>query len=421
MANMTHRIFPIFVLAILFAFVVVGVNAQQEIQLPETDQCAICHKELEILPEDFSEYDAHLTAGLSCSGCHGGNPNSEDMEVAMSEEEGFVGVPSKKEIPKFCGKCHSDINIMREFRPRISTDQVEQYYTSVHGIKLKKGDKKVADCTSCHTAHSILPANDSRSTVYPLNVPETCKHCHSDSTYMKEYHIPTDQYKLYAESVHGKLLLEQNDTGAPACNDCHGNHGAMPPGLSSISHVCGTCHVNNMQYFSKTRMAREFEKLEIHACEACHGNHHVLDATDDMVGIGEKAVCIKCHEYEGEEGYQAAEKIHSQLQRIVAVYDSAQSLQNRVQHIGMDDVDINYMLQESHQSLIQARTLVHTFDPQKVGEKTEEGIEKAEKAVLLAQKEIKDYRIRRMGFGVATLFITILVVALFFKIRQIEK
>jgi len=406
--------------SILFGMVPGKISAQQDIALPENDQCIICHKEMEFLPEDFSANDVHLTAGLSCAGCHGGNPKKEEMEEAMSEKAGFVGVPSKQEIPQFCGKCHSDIKFMREFQPRIPTDQVEQYYTSVHGIKLKKGDNKVADCTSCHTAHSILSAKDSRSTVYPLNVPETCKHCHSDAQYMEPYHIPTDQYQKYAESVHGKLLLEENDTGAPACNDCHGNHGAIPPGVASISHVCGTCHVNNLQYFSKTKMAREFEELQIHACEACHGNHRVMDATDNMVGTGEKAFCIECHE-KGDAGYKEAELIHSELENVVAVYDSAKTLQNKVQRIGMDDADINYLLQESHQSLIQARTLVHTFDHEKVGDKTKEGIMKAEDAILLANKEVKDYKVRRLGFSVATMFITILVIALFFKIRQIEK
>jgi len=394
--------------------------AQDEIQLPENDQCIICHKENEILPEDFHENDVHLKSGPSCAGCHGGNPLKEDMEEAMAEEAGFIGTPSKREIPQFCGKCHSNINIMREYQPRIPTDQVEQYYTSLHGMKLKGGDQKVADCSSCHTAHGILPAKDSRSTVHALNVPLTCKKCHSDPDYMKEYHIPTNQFEQYAESVHGIALLENQDTGAPACNDCHGNHGALPPGISSVSHVCGICHVNNMQYFSQTKMAKEFEKLEIHGCEGCHGNHKVLKTNDDMVGIGKNSFCTECHA-EGEKGYAEAEMIHAELMLIVTTYDSAEALRGKVQRIGMDDIDINYLLQESHQSLIKARTLVHTFDHEQVGEKTKEGVDKAQDAIKLAIKEVKDYKTRRLGFGVATLFITILVIAMFFKIRQMER
>jgi hypothetical protein len=87
----------------------------------------------------------------------------------------------------------------------------------------------------------------------------------------------------------------------------------------------------------------------------------------------------------------------------------------------MNDVEINFLLQDANQSLIEARTLVHTFDPDRVGEKTDVGVQKAKAAIQLAEQEISDYNIRRSGFGIATIFITLLVVALFFKIREIEK
>lgn len=404
----------------LSSFSINTLLAQEKPQLPENDQCIICHQEEEIFPEDFSEHDIHLQSGLSCAGCHGGNSASEDPDESMSPKAGFVGIPSKAEIPQFCGKCHSDINFMREYQPRIPTDQVDQYYTSIHGQKLKEGDKKVADCTGCHTGHGILSAKDPRSTVYALNVPATCKKCHGDADYMKTYGIPANQYEKYAEGVHGKALLDNQDTGAPACNDCHGNHGAMPPGISSISHVCGTCHVNNMQYYSQTRMAEEFEAEGIHGCEQCHGNHKIEPTSDEMVGVGDESVCMDCHE-EGDKGYKSAKAIYEELAGLVAVNDSAMAKQEEVRRIGMDDVEIGFMLQESHQSLIQARTLVHTFDAGKVGAKTEEGVQKAREALELAKAEIKENQVRRLGFGVATLFITILVVALFFKVREIEK
>ncbi|MGD8414757.1 MAG: cytochrome c3 family protein, partial [Candidatus Latescibacterota bacterium] len=181
------------------------------------DQCFVCHRDEDYLPEHFDDDDIHIQPGVSCAGCHGGDPTSNDADVAMSEAAGFVGVPAKAEIPEFCGRCHSDIGYMRRFRPRIPVDQVLQYYTSLHGQRLEQGDQKVADCTSCHTAHGILPATDARSTVYPLNVPETCNHCHGNADYMSEYGIPTNQFAKYSQSVHGVALLEKEDTGAPAC------------------------------------------------------------------------------------------------------------------------------------------------------------------------------------------------------------
>ena len=385
----------------------------------ENDQCFVCHQEDEELPEDFIKEDVHLKAGLSCSGCHGGDMANNDMDEAMSPEKGFVGVPSKSEIPRFCGKCHSNIAFMREYQPRIPTDQVNQYYTSVHGQKLKQGDSKVADCTSCHTSHGIFSAKDSRSTVYALNVPNTCNTCHSDSEYMKEYDLPTNQFNEYSKSVHGIALLENQDIGAPACNDCHGNHGAMPPGISSISHVCGTCHVNNMQYFTSSKMSQVFEQENLHACEECHGNHNVEKAFDEMIGTNDKSVCINCHD-EGDKGFEVASDIHNQLLQVTSAYDSANTKRIEVQRIGMDDVEIGFLLQEGHQSLIQARTLVHTFDAEKVGSKSSEGLQKIQSAIQLADQEIHEFDVRRSGFGIATFFITILIVALYFKIREIE-
>ena len=79
-----------------------------------------------------------------------------------------------------------------------------------------------------------------------------------------------------------------------------------------------------------------------------------------------------------------------------------------------------FLLQEAHQSLIQSRTLVHTFDAKKVGERTAEGRAKAQEAIDLAARQVKDYHVRRRGFGMATLFTTILALALFLRIRQME-
>jgi hypothetical protein len=349
------------------------------------DHCVACHTEEDLLPEGHLAADIHMQPGLSCAGCHGGNPASDDQETAMSKAAGFRGVPAKKDIPAFCGRCHSDIEFMRAYQPRIPTDQVDQYFTSVHGHRLKQGDTKVADCTSCHTAHGILPASDTRSTVHALNVPATCGHCHGDPTY----------------------------------NDCHGNHGATPPGITSIGQVCGHCHVNNMQYFTDSRMGRAFVEEGYHGCEECHGNHGVHKTSDAMVGTGEGAVCTNCHS-DGDNGFEAAGRIHAELADLDSLYTHAVTAQEEVQRIGMDDVDIAYLLQESHQSLIQARTLVHTFDPERVRSKTAEGVEKAKGALDAAAAQVKDYHVRRRGFGMATLFTTVLALALFMYIRQME-
>jgi len=431
---MRHKRIPIVLSACLAAFAMTAVlsvlsfgqhgtedsQAEQELKrYLEQDQCYVCHRNEDYLPEHFNDDDVHIQPEVSCAGCHGGDSSSDDEELAMSEEAGFIGVPSKGEIPEFCGRCHSDIGYMRRFQPRIPVDQVLQYYTSLHGQRLKDGDDKVADCTSCHSSHAILPASDARSKVYALNVPETCNGCHGDADLMAEYNIPTNQFAEFAEGVHGVALLEREDTGAPACNDCHGNHGALPPDVESVTQVCGQCHVTNMLYFESSAVAMAFENENLVACEECHGNHKVLKTSDEMVGVGPNSTCMECHD-EGDDGYAAAQMIHTHITTLSILYDVASEKQEEVQRKGMDDVEIGYLLQEAHQSLIQARTLVHTFDPEKVGPKTDEGVEKVEAALTMADEAIKDFYFRRRGFGLATLFITLLAVALALKIRQME-
>ena len=59
---------------------------------------------------------------------------------------------------------------------------------------------------------------------------------------MASHGIPMDQLALYKKSVHWHTLAEVGDISAPTCNDCHGNHGAVPPGVDSVGNVCGQCH-----------------------------------------------------------------------------------------------------------------------------------------------------------------------------------
>src|SRR5690242_8139173 len=208
------------------------------------NSCLDCHSALDaplqVTPERFSQ-DIHAQKGLTCASCHGGDPTKSDMD-AMSKAAGFKGKPSRKDIPALCGKCHSDGAFMRQYNPSLRTDQFSQYQTSVHGKLLAKGDTKVAVCIDCHGVHDLRPASDTRSTVHPLNVAQTCSRCHADAAYMKGYSIPTDQFAGYSASVHHEALAVRGDLSAPTCTTCHGNHGAAPPGVGTVQNVCATCH-----------------------------------------------------------------------------------------------------------------------------------------------------------------------------------
>jgi len=287
-------------------------------------------------------------------------------------------------------------------------------------MQLKKGDENIAVCTDCHTAHSIYAAKDPRSSVYAINVPKTCNKCHGDESLMSQYGIEATVYNDYAKGVHGIALLEEKDTGAPACNDCHGNHGATPPGVLSISYVCGLCHVNNFNYFKESRMGKAFVENDFHGCVECHSNHEIKKPNDNLVGTSDDAFCTNCHS-EGEEAFKAAKSIHNSIASLKMLYDSAQVKLEEVKRKGMNDEDIEFILKDVNQSLIQARTTVHTFDTNKVLEQTNAGKEAGKEAISKADAQIEEYFTRRNGFAAATAAITIFIIGLYLKIRDMSQ
>ena len=60
------------------------------------DQCFKCHIDLDDAQANLYKTDIHHLKGISCSACHGGDATTDDMEIAMSKEKGYIGVPSKE-------------------------------------------------------------------------------------------------------------------------------------------------------------------------------------------------------------------------------------------------------------------------------------------------------------------------------------
>ena len=458
------------------------------------DQCVTCHEAMEDAPSKMFKHDVHGAKGLSCADCHGGNPKSEDPDVAMNKKAGFIGVPKGDEISRMCAGCHGDPEAMRRYgsklptdqwenlqssvhgllatngkehivqcitchnahgilhvkdpgspvyplnvvktctqchanavymktyNPSIAVDQLDKYRTSVHGIRNAKGDPHTAECASCHGSHDIRTASDLKSRVYATNIPSTCAHCHSDSALMSKYGIPTDQFAKYSQSVHGIALLQKNDVGAPACNSCHGNHGAAPPGVESVSKVCGTCHALNADLFSSSPHKKAFDDRKLPECETCHGNHGIAAASDSLLGVTPDALCSRCHH--GDEnagGYKAAKAMRGLADSLVAAEMKGRMLVDEAEQKGMEVSEAKFKLRDVHQARLQSRTMVHAFDEEKFGDVAHKGLAVATMVTEEGQAAIDEYYFRRIGLGIATIIITILATSLYLLIRRIEK
>lgn len=407
------------VLALGWAFIFYGVIASPAAGAAK-DSCVACHSQL---PGEFGKparlfpADVHSQAGLSCADCHGGDRNDDSMN-AMSPAKSFRGAPAKAQVPEFCGRCHSDPRYMKRFNPGLRTDQVSEYFTSVHGKRLKQGDKKVAVCIDCHSVHNIMAPSDPRSPAYVTNVAETCARCHGDANYMKEYKIPTNQFELYKRSVHAAALAA-GDTSAPTCSTCHGNHGATPPGVRSVANVCGTCHAMNEQLFEKSPHNAAFAQLGLPGCVQCHSNHGIVKPGDDWVGTGPKAVCITCHA-KGDRGYATAQSIAADLDRLKTAYHQADEILNKAERSGMEVSSARVELTSAHSDLIEARVTVHDFNAGMVLKITKPGVEISHKAYSAGVAALHERDFRRKGLAISLLAILLVIAGLFLKIRQIE-
>jgi len=364
----------------------------------------------------FAE-DIHAVRGLGCVGCHGGNAADPELS-AMDPDRGFRGAPTRNEIAELCASCHANAAYMKRFNPKPYVFSMAEFRTSVHCKKIAEGDQKVATCTNCHGVHGILPRKDPRSPVNHRNVPLTCSKCHN-AEYMKGRTVPTNQLALYSHSVHGRALLEKGDAAAPACNDCHGNHGAVPPNTRDISLVCGNCHGREGELFAKSKVSAAFMREGRRGCVTCHGNHDVQRPTDAMLSTGPGGTCVGCHA-PGSAGERGAELIIDRFGRLKGELARGDSLLRLAEVRGMETSDARASWREGQDRLVGVRAAIHSFDAAVVTAVIGEGDGFAAQASAEAGRVLRDWRTRRIGTALSLIVILGLMGLLIWKIRRTE-
>jgi hypothetical protein len=340
---------------------------------------------------------------------------------AMDPGKGYIGKPQRAQIAQVCGRCHADARFMKQYNPSLRVDQVAEYATSVHGRKLREeNDPKVATCVSCHPAHSIRPPADPASTVHPLRVAQTCGTCHADASYMAGRRVPTDQLAKYTQSVHWKAMSVKGDLSAPTCNDCHGNHGAAPPGVSWVGNVCGQCHTVMGELYAKSVHAKAFQSMGAPGCATCHDNHAIKPAGVEMVGLTEGAACASCHTSD-DAGGKAATGMRAALEALTREHARAAATLERAEHAGMEVSQARVDLTGANDALVKARVADHAANPQAVTQEADIGLAIAGKAYARGLRALEDLKFRRQGLAVSLVIILGVIIGLILKIRELDR
>lgn len=413
--------------------------------LPADYSCSVCHRKggelwserTPVAEENDLVDDIHWQKGLRCHDCHGGSA-SLDQFKNHRDDPSFRSLRSRADVPSFCGHCHSSIEIMRRYNPSARTDQEAEYWTSGHGRRLKasslgenaKPDQAVATCIDCHGRHGILAVKNVNALVYPTRVAETCAHCHADEKVMagRTYNghpLGHDQYQLWRQSVHAHALLEKGDLTAPACNDCHGNHGAMPPGVDSVANACGTCHGKISNLFVETRMKHRFEQVGLPGCATCHGNHLIAQPVDEMLGMTAGTFCFNCHNPDNPKygatlaGAETARTMRDRLDQLKHQIETAEAMVRKAELLGMEVRGPRFDLRQAFDALTNARTLVHSFKPGPIGAALDEGLTVTSDVQRRAEDALREYTYRRWWLAASLVPILLVVTILVLYIRTL--
>jgi len=422
----------------------------QKMELLLQNNCVLCHSDSEVqTPEDLFSLasnpqgspghmnlkdlveDVHFRSGLSCAGCHGGDPSADVGHEFVKEWPEKGRSKDRAWVVEFCARCHSDPSFMRQFNASLPTDQLAKFKDSPHGqVLLVKHDDRAPTCVSCHGVHGIRPAKDPQSKVFAQKVPATCGACHSNSATMAGFTqpngapVPTNQLAEYRTSVHGRALLERGDLGAPTCNDCHGNHGPAPPGVASVSHSCSLCHSSNASLFDGSKHKQAFDQHNWPECSACHGNHAIARTNDAMLLTKPGSLCGDCHRQYAKDDpkcIETANYFHKTITEMDEARKQFTAVAEKLAAKGRDTEPIDNQLTELTDTLKKSRTYVHSFSHDTFQQAAQPGEEAVKQTGVLVKKAREEYKYRQVGLAVSIAWIGLLMLALYMKLRQLEK
>jgi hypothetical protein len=383
------------------------------------DTCVDCHLTLEENHVDIvtqAQRSIHAEREVSCADCHGGDPTASTMEEAKSPDAGYIGVPAKADIPALCASCHANVVRMRQFD--LPTDQYAKYQESIHGIRLAESDDNVATCFDCHGGHQILKANDPASSVYPPNVPNMCANCHADEELMAPYGIPTNQFDLYKQSVHGHALLDNHDLRAPNCATCHGTHGAAPPGFDEVANVCGSCHAATQDYYLESPHVADDDTGP--KCVTCHGRYDVSKPSEELYLGAEPRHCGECHAPDTEAG-QVVQSLYDSISTAARAFDEAELAIQNARSVGMLVSPLEGQLRQANTDLVTARAAQHTLDLEIVSQRANDARTTAEEVQAEAEAAIAASVFRRQAMVIAVAAIGITIVPLYLIKRELDR
>lgn len=244
-------------------------------------------------PGDQACLDCHATPAQVTS-----LPNGEQLYISIDTEDFLASVHGQEAIA--CTACHQEIEgyphpkfnaaTRREYTLNskdtcLACHQEQSFPDDIHTQLLEEGNQNVAVCADCHNPHTQprVTGEDGALLVSKGQIAQTCARCHSQI------------YNEYANSVHGKAAIEDNNPDVPTCIDCHGVHQITDPRTTQYRlaspEMCGKCHTDEKMMAPYGLSTAVYDTY----VADFHGTTVTLFRQDSPEGASNKAVCYDCH------------------------------------------------------------------------------------------------------------------------------
>jgi cytochrome b subunit of formate dehydrogenase/uncharacterized protein with PIN domain len=252
----------------------------------------------ELLSVTADKLGSSVHAKMECVACHTDLKDNADKASA----HGKNGAVKLDKVD--CAGCHQNLWKAAQSagqakdKPRLElvVKNIEAYQKSFHARPNQNfPDQANATCDGCHDTHSFnIPAKNTPAyDQWRLGIAETCgKTCH------------TEQLETYADSIHGKTVLEKHDVKGAVCTDCHTSHNITSssdtPFMQAITDRCGSCHKENLKTYMGTYHGQisTLGYTYTAKCYNCHGSHKIAKADDPKSTVHPTNLlktCQTCH------------------------------------------------------------------------------------------------------------------------------
>ncbi len=297
---MSKSFFNIAALQFLVIAILISQVLYSQIQ---NQKCLICHGKpgfniktedglLKLLFVSDSTLKTSPHSKINCYDCH-----NDIVEI--------TALGHKKDVKKVqCTRCHFENNPVGA----PETEKYTEFKESVHNQERLKGNDKTPICQTCHGSHDIKKRKSLSELDLKKKIAKMCGQCHLDI------------YAAYSQSIHGTALFEENNSDAPVCTNCHGEHKirkkddpASTVYKTTIYNTCGDCHASEKLAEKYGISADKFETYEesyhgiavqfgektVANCASCHGVHDIRAQSDPRSSINANNIvktCGKCHQ-----------------------------------------------------------------------------------------------------------------------------